>query len=292
MKKVVCFGEVLWDNFKDGRKPGGAPMNAALHLFRNAVDAVVISSLGEDQNGEDLRSYLETQGLNTSYIQEHPSLPTGVVEVDLDEQQHPTYTIVKPVAWDEINYTSELEEFVKSADAFLFGSLAVREEQSRTTLFQLIPAARLKVLDLNLRPPYLEQELIKELISKCDLLKLNEDELGYIGTLLSIGGDSLEAYISEVAKATGIKTVCVTLGGDGAAVYHEGNFYQHAGFKVEVADTVGAGDAFLATFLSGYLERRPIDAVLERACAAGALVASRKGANPDYSMEDVTELML
>ncbi|WP_207536519.1 carbohydrate kinase family protein [Desertivirga arenae] len=291
MKKVVCFGEVLWDNFKDGRKPGGAPMNAALHLFRNAVNAVVISSLGEDQNGEDLRTFLETQGLGTDHIQQHPTLPTGVVEVNLDEQQQATYTIVKPVAWDDIKFSMALSEVIENADALLFGSLASRDERSRTTLFQLIPVAKLKVLDLNLRPPHVDHRLIKELILKADLLKLNEDELAFLGDLFNVKGDHIEGLISAVAEATGIKTVCVTLGAEGAAVYHDGNFYKHKGFKVTVVDTVGAGDAFLATFLAGYLEKRPIEAVLERACAAGALVASREGANPDYSLEDVSKFL-
>lgn len=267
-------------------------MNAALHLFKNAINAIVISSVGNDQNGEDLRTYLETQGLTTAYIQQHPSLPTGVVEVDLDENQHPSYTIVKPVAWDAIKLDEELKDLVKNADAFLFGSLASRDERSKATLFQLIPSAKLRVLDLNLRPPHVDQDFIKELISSCDVLKLNEDELEFIGNLLNINENNLKERISAVASASGVRTVCITLGAEGAAVYHEGNLYKHEGFRVTVADTVGAGDAFLATFLAGYLKEQPIAAVLERACAAGALVASKKGANPDYSMEDITEFLL
>jgi len=291
MKNVVCFGEVLWDNFKDGKKPGGAPMNVALHLFKNAVNPGLISSIGKDEYGEELLNYLETEGISTVHVQQHKTLPTGIVEVNLDENRQATYTIVKPVAWDEIEINKDLEELVKNSDAFLFGSLACRSKTSRSTLFKLLSFATFKVLDLNLRYPHYTDSLIKDLLTKCDLLKLNEDELQVIKKLFALPEEKPEELISSLAGKINIKTICVTLGEEGAIIWHKENIYRHKGYKVTVADTVGAGDAFLATLLSGILKNHPINITLEKACAAGALVASKPGANPDYSMEDITQLI-
>jgi len=287
MKKIVCFGEVLWDNFKTGKKPGGAPMNVALHLFRNAIHSKVVSSIGKDLNGTEIINFLQSQGMSTDLVQIHPTLSTGIVEVHLDENQQATYTIVHPVSWDAIEYTPQLEQEVRQADALLFGSLASRSAISRQTLYKLLPAAKLKILDLNLRPPHFENTNLKKLISHCDILKLNEDELTYIGDLYQISEKDQEQCLSKLAALTSLQTICVTLGDKGAMLYHQQKLYKHSGFKVNVADTVGAGDAFLATFLSGFLKQLPMDENLARACAAGALVASRTGANPDYSMEDI-----
>lgn len=290
MKKVICFGEILWDNFETGKKPGGAPMNVALHLFRNEIQSLLISSVGNDDNGKELLDFLTSQGLSIQAIQTS-SLLTGIVDVHLDANHHATYTIVKPVAWDAINYSPEIQKETESADALLFGSLACRSNTSRETLYKLLASARLKVLDLNLRTPHFEEAVLTELIHKCDILKINEDELEYLSRLFQFSEHSIESSLLKLAESAALKTVCVTLGGKGAMVYHQQQLFKHAGFKVDVVDTVGSGDAFLATFLAGLLKDIPMADNLARACAAGALVASRKGANPHYSMEDIDEIL-
>lgn len=291
MKKVICFGEVLWDNFQTGKRPGGAPMNVALHLAKNAIQSLVVSSVGDDANGKELTKFLHSQNIAIANIQTHKTLPTGIVEVQLDENQQATYTIVKPVAWDEIQYADSILQQVISADAILFGSLACRSQLTRDTLFKLLPSAKLKVLDLNLRAPHYEAAVLKDLINNCDILKINEDELTHIVNLYKLPLQGIEGSLNNVAEITGLKTICVTLGDKGAIVYHKQQLYKHAGYKVKVADTVGSGDAFLATFLTGYLKETAMDKNLARSCAAGALVASRHGANPEYSMEDIDSLI-
>ncbi|HEX8378879.1 MAG TPA: PfkB family carbohydrate kinase, partial [Pedobacter sp.] len=141
MHQVVCFGEILWDNFKTGRKPGGAPMNVALHLYKQGQQVKLISAIGNDVEGGELASYLKEQGLLVEHIQIHQTLPTGIVEVILDEIQQATYNIVRPVAWDEINYQSDFENLIGNAHVLVFGSLACRNELSYATLLKLLNAS-------------------------------------------------------------------------------------------------------------------------------------------------------
>lgn len=290
MHHSVCFGEVLWDNFASGKKAGGAPMNVALHLHKQGIDSKMISSVGKDTDGGELTGYLKDQGLDTSLISQHASLPTGVVEVQLDADHQAKYDIVKPVAWDEIKYSEELEQVVSQSDVLIFGSLASRSETSKTTLLKLLPAAKFKVFDMNLRPPHFEEELVIFLMRACDVLKINEVELDYLAQLFSFESGSREEQLKQLRKQISVPTICVTLGGEGAMVLHNDKLLKHQGVKVVPVDTVGAGDAFLATFIASYLKGLSIELTLERACAAGALVASRPGANPEYSEEDILRI--
>lgn len=290
MHKVVCFGEILWDNFPTGKMPGGAPMNVALHLHKNGIDSRLISSVGDDQNGRDLKEFLIGHGLSTEYIQQHETLPTGVVEVNLDENKHASYIIVKPVAWDEILYHENLQQLSHQADALVFGSLACRGETSRNTLLKLIGRTRLTIFDMNLRSPHFEISILEELMNKCSVLKVNEHELEFLKTHYSIQKEDIESQLRELSRIINIETICVTLGDKGASILHEGTIYNHPGFTIKVEDTVGAGDAFLATFIYGYLQNYPMQQVLTRACAAGALVASKAGANPEYTFNEILDI--
>ncbi len=283
MHRVISFGEILWDNFKEGKKAGGAPMNVALNLHKQGIESKLISSIGSDSNGRELLEFLKKQSLPTDLIQEHPSLPTGIVEVELDEKHHATYIIKRPVAWDEIKYTATLAEEIKQADALVFGCLACRNEESHHTLLKLLPLAAFKVFDMNIRPPHFNDGLIKQLLEACDLLKINEDELIYLEHLYNLPGGETKNNLSEISRQSDTSLICVTLGEKGAMVLYEGKFFEHPGFTVKVADTVGAGDAFLATFITSFLQKPAMDDVLNNACAGGALVASKSGANPDYS---------
>ncbi|KAA8478937.1 fructokinase [Arcticibacter tournemirensis] len=287
MHYAITFGEILWDNFKEGRKAGGAPMNVALHLHKQGIQSRLISSLGCDDDGKELLSFLQTQGMSTDLVQEHPSLPTGLVEVELDSKQQASYIIKEPVAWDEIKYTKELEQAVKDSDLLVFGSLASRNESSRNTLLKLIPLAKFRVFDMNLRPPHFNKETITQLMQHCNLLKINEDELAYLEGMCNLPQAPRRDNLLLLSSMLNIPLICVTLGDKGALVVSDNRLYEHQGFMVEVADTVGAGDAFLAAFISSLLQDLPIETVLERACAAGAIVASKAGANPDYSPEEI-----
>ncbi|HEY0057197.1 MAG TPA: carbohydrate kinase [Pedobacter sp.] len=287
MNHVVCFGEILWDNFTSGRRPGGAPLNVALHLHKQGKQVELISSIGNDEAGKDLKVYLEDNGLAADHIQLHQDLPTGIVEVMLDNDQQATYNIVQPVAWDEITYQENYDSLISNANLLVFGSLACRSDVSYTTLLNLLEGAKLSVFDMNLRPPHFTSERLKYLISRCDILKINEHELAWLDLEYELNSKDTVSSLHRLSEITGIQTICLTLGDKGAIISYEGNIYKHPCFPVKVADTVGAGDAFLAAFLSGYLEKKPMDKVLELACATGAFVASRSGANPKYTLADI-----
>ena len=290
MPHVVCFGEILWDNFLAGKKPGGAPMNVALHLYKQGITSTLISSIGTDHNGEELKEFLSGQGLSTAYIQKHNNLPTGTVDITLDENKQATYTIAEPVAWDEIAYNEKLTQLIKATDALVFGSLACRNPTSRKALLKLLDNAKLSVFDMNLRPPHFEPTILKALINKCNILKINEHELSYLEGIYSLEKD-VDTQLKQLSYLTNTPTICITLGDKGAIILNEGEIQKHPGFQIEVADTVGAGDAFLAAFLSGYLQKLPIQQILVQACATGALVASKHGANPNYSTGEIEAII-
>jgi len=291
MYNVICFGEVLWDNFKSGKKIGGAPLNVSLHLHKQGIKSSIISSVGSDPNGEELLDSLKKHNWDTSFLQQHPDLPTGTVEVELDENQQASYKIIKPVAWDEIQYETGMNEMVAAADAFVFGSLAGRSGTSMNTLQELLSHAKLLIFDMNLRPPHYDEVKIKKLMEKCDILKINEHELKYLEKLYKLQGLNDEDQLKQISNLTDTPTICVTLGEKGAMVLSKGLYYYHKGFPVKVADTVGAGDAFLASFIHSLLYNIPMDKALERACATGAFVASRDGANPEYYSTDIDKVI-
>lgn len=276
---VVTIGEVLFDVFEDAKKPGGSSLNVALHLQKQGLPVSFISAVGDDQNGKELLSYLDTQNFKTTYIQ-ISTLPTSTVTVLLDKNKQATYQINEPVAWDDIVLNEELIELVKAADAFVYCSLTCRNLKSKHTIFQLLEHAKLKVFDINLRAPHFKPETLKHLLAKADILKINEDELAYLTALLNYKSD--ENVLKSLSKEFNLLMICLTLGDQGASVFFENTIYHHNGYRVEVADTVGAGDAFLATFLASYLKGQNIQEMLNNSCKIGTFVASQKGANPDY----------
>ena len=290
MYQVVCFGEILWDKLPSGNKPGGAPMNVAIHLHKHGISSKLISSIGNDENGERLTEFLLQQGLETDHIQKHSTLPTGVVDVKLDLEKQASYTIVKPVAWDEIYYQENHSELVSKAGALVFGSLACRSSISSETLLKLLDNSKLTIFDMNLRPPHFENHVLQDLINRCDILKINEDELKYLESNYHLEKGNAENQLFQLSELTRTNTICVTLGNKGALVLHDGKIYKHPGFSVTVVDTVGAGDAFLASFISGFLQNFLMDQNLARSCATGALVASKQGANPAYDLSEVLEI--
>jgi fructokinase len=287
--QVICFGEILWDCFKDGKKAGGAPMNVALHLYKQGLNSALISAVGADENGQELLRFLKKEGLDIQDIQKN-LLPTGIVDVHLDEENQATYTIVKPVAWDQIEYRPEFDQLAEQAEAIVFGSLACRSAKSRETLLKLIEKVSLRIFDMNLRPPHFEKSILETLLHQADILKINEHELDYLANLYDFESPYQQGLLPHLSERFSLKMIIITLGDEGARVWHDGQIFTHPGYKVKVADTVGAGDAFLATFISGLLHNYPMQQILTRSCAAGALVASHSGANPDYTIADIFKI--
>jgi len=255
-------------------------MNVARHLVQQRLAVSFASRVGMDDSGKGLLEFLKTNGLYSDLIQLDNELPTCEVTVQLDSDGQATYIIPEPVSWDNIQAETSLTEAAEQAQAIIFGSLASREVVTRNTLLNLLDeTTALKIFDVNLRPPHYTLSTIETFAAKADVLKMNEDE----AVLLSGSGNkNLRESITTFQKMYHPQTICVTRGASGAIVWHDHEFFEHPGFKVTVVDTVGAGDAFLAAFVAGLLNKLPMPQILEKACAIGAFVASKRGANPAY----------
>ncbi len=281
MTQAICFGEVLWDLLPDGAKPGGAPMNVAYHLNRLGKKTALISKVGDDDLGIDLINFMQQQRVPISLLQQDKTMSTGTVRVIPGADGDVSYDIVKPVAYDFIDFTAEAKAAVSTASHFVFGSLAARNAHSRDSLLELISSANTKVLDINLRPPHYEQALLEKLFEKADILKLNEHEL----EIISGWHADISAFRDQVrlmGDRYGIHQIVVTRGASGACYFDGERFYEHPGFRVVVKDTVGCGDAFLAGFLSPLMDGRRPEDCLDFASRLGAFVATQEGACPEY----------
>jgi fructokinase len=280
MKNILCFGEILWDTFGNEKVAGGAPMNVARHLVQQGMDVLFASRVGMDKPGDKLIEFLNAGGLYSNLIQQDEKLPTCKVTVQLDKDGQATYTIPEPVSWDNIKTDDALTKAAIKASAIVYGSLACREETTRDTLLNLLNETKaLKIFDVNLRAPHYTLSTIETLVAGADVIKMNEDEAA-----LLIGGNTknLKENITEFQKKYHAQTICVTRGENGAMAWHDYEFYDHPGCPVTVVDTVGAGDAFLATFVAGILKNAPMQQLLEKSCRVGAFVAGKRGANPEY----------
>lgn len=288
--RVVVFGEILWDLLPTGAKPGGAPMNVAYHLENLGCPTILISRVGNDERGGELIEFLRSNGLQTQHIQVDEKHPTGIVPAAPNEDGEMQYEIVKQVAWDYISTRPQHASLVKNAEYLVYGSLAARGRKSRNTLFELLEQPVKKLLDINLRPPHFNKSLVRHLLEKADMLKMNLAELELI-TGWFAGLITVEDRMKMLQDRFKLDTLVVTLGADGAVMSDKGLFYHQPGFKVTVADTVGSGDSFLASLLSQIIEGKPVPEALSFASAVGALVASREGACPRYTVEQVRSLM-
>ena len=290
-KNVVCFGEVLWDVLPTEKIAGGAPMNVSIRLQSLGINAKMISKIGNDELGKELLNIIKEKNVDTSLIQTDFTHSTGEVLVKLDAKGSATYTIVYPSAWDSILITKENIDAVREADAFVFGSLASRNTISRNTLLTLLKEAKYKIFDINIRSPFYSIEFLKELMDLSDFVKLNDDELLKVAQALGSKTDTIEDNILFLSKLTNTRTICITKGKDGAILYAENQFYRNKGFAVTVADTIGAGDSFLAALLSEILHTNDYQKAVEFACAVGALVASCNGANPVITNKEIESIL-
>ena len=283
---VICFGEILWDSLPRGLFPGGAPVNVAYHLKQLGARAVPVTAVGRDVLGDELLRRLQGWGLETEFVAVLPDKPTGLARVTVNDSGSPSFEIVENAAWDWIELTSATLELVKRSRALVFGSLAQRSAHNRRQLAVLRQHATraLKVFDVNLRAPFDPLDRVWELARGTDLIKLNDDELGRLLDR-KLAGDRLEEAAREIAKRTGCTQVCVTAGAKGAGWICKGEWFWAAAKPVDVSDTVGAGDAFLAALLQGLLSGRLSPRQnLERACRLAEFVVSKPGATPSYSI--------
>ena len=292
MSRVVSFGEILWDKLPSGKVPGGAPLNFAYRLnsFQNSLS--IISKVGDDSLGKGLTDFLNKNGLDTEHIQISKIYKTGKVNVSIDKKGIADYDILNPVAWDDISLNSKNIELTKNSSVFVFGSLICRNMTSRRTLKELLKIAPFKLFDINLRSPYYNMNLIEELMLSSDFIKFNYEEIEEISTIYINKKATLENMIETISEKTKTKNICVTMGEKGACYYTNNSFYYQDGFKINVLDTVGAGDSFLATLVEGILNKTKPQEILKKACAVAALVASKEGATPAVSMTEINDLLV
>jgi len=287
--KIICFGETLWDILPSGKMPGGAPMNVAIHLTYSGFAPLVISRIGNDDPGKELLRFLQEKKVSTQWIQIGETYLTGVVKADISDKNEVIYKIVEPAAWDYIAYDEQVAKLVAVSDVFIYGSLAARNPTSRKTLLRYLKLAKFKVIDVNLRPPYYNQERIEVLLDFADTAKMNDQELEEISGWFGWEGNEQE-QMQALKQYFKLQLLLVTRGEKGAAVLAETGYQEHKGYKVKVEDTIGSGDAFLATFLKNYLQQEPIQKALANACLMGAYVAAQKGATPQIDLSKFESL--
>ena len=277
--EILCVGELLWDALPAGLFLGGAPFNVACHLRAAGAAVTMVTRVGNDQLGDEARRRVARFGVSTDLVQVDTSLPTGFVRVTVADDGNAAYDILEPAAWDNLETTRTLLDRADDAQAIVFGTLAQRSAVTRDTLRRILDSRALKVLDVNLRPPYDDREIIRDSLRRADVVKLNEEEMQRLASWLDLRGD-LQQSTAALAETFRCYTVCVTRGAHGAVLWRDGRWSEHPGFEVEVRDTVGSGDAFLAVFLAGLLNGTDDEALLHHANLIGAYVATQHGAVP------------
>ncbi|MNX33119.1 2-dehydro-3-deoxygluconokinase [compost metagenome] len=282
----MCFGEVLWDLLPGGKKPGGAPMNVAYHLHKLGLKSHMISSVGQDEAGLELLDFLKSIELPLTYIQQDALHQTSAVQATVGDNHEVSYDILFPVAWDFIRWEPAHEQLISNADAFIFGSLGSRNETSREALLKMLDYAKYRVFDVNIREPHYTQDFVIKLLDKCDLVKLNLAELEMIAGWFNPACINELERIELLFERFNFQEVIITKGGKGATYYTETIRYDYPAYPVDVQDTVGSGDSFLAAFLAMKLSDEPLEEVLNYAVAMGAFVTAQSGACPEYSKFD------
>jgi fructokinase len=286
---VISFGEVLFDVFGEEKKIGGAPLNLALRTASYGFPVTMISAVGNDEDGKVILDYTKENALETAGIIVSQEYETGIVQVSLNERGSATYEIRFPSAWDFISVDEKIMDIVKEADVFFYGSLACRNEVSQRTLFSLLDSndKMFKVFDVNLRKPFYNIQLLEKLMNRADFIKFNDEEILEIAAGMGFESEDLESNIKFVSEKTNTLAICVTLGKHGSILLWNDQLYRHDGYPVKVADTVGAGDSFLASLIAKLLSDQDPDEALNFASAVGALVASYSGANPKIENSEI-----
>lgn len=280
-KLIAGLGEVLWDCLPEGKKLGGAPANFAYHASMFGYQAYAVSALGNDALGD--RTVEELDKKHLRHIMPRIDFPTGTVQVELDEEGVPTYDIKRDVAWDNIPFTAEMEDLAKRCSCVCFGSLAQRNSVSHDTIHRFLhstPKDCLKIFDINLRQNFYTKEIIQESLNACDILKINDEELVTIGRLFGYPGLDMENKCYLILGKYNLRMLVLTCGTNGSYVFARGMKSYQPTPKVEVADTVGAGDSFTGSFAAAILAGMPVEEAHKLAVEVSAYVCTQPGAMP------------
>lgn len=288
---VIGIGEVLWDCLPEGRKLGGAPANFAYHAAQFGINTAVISAVGKDHLGNEIIEIFEHKGLN--HIMEVIDYPTGTVQVEVDSNGVPSYEIKENVAWDNIPYSAKIADMACNARVVCFGSLAQRSLVSRDTINRFIDAMpadedTYKVFDINLRQHFYDKETIVNLLNRCNVLKINDEELLVLKRLLGCGIVGDKEFCKNLLSEYALKILILTCGTDGSYVF-SGDIESFMDTpEVVVADTIGAGDSFTAAFIASILNGKSVVEAHKCAVAVAAYVCTQNGAMPSLPPELVT----
>ena len=285
---VVGLGEVLWDVLPEGKKLGGAPANFAYHVgqFLGLDNVIAISALGEDELAGETIQALSEHNLNT--LLPRVPYPTGTVQVTLDEQGIPSYEIKEDVAWDNIPFSEEIQRIAENCRAVCFGSLAQRNIVSRTTIQGFLaatPADCLKIFDINLRQHFYTKEIIQESIRRCNILKINDEELELVGQMFGYPDLDFESKCRHILEKYDLEMVVLTCGTNGSYVFTPDSVSFLETPKVKVADTVGAGDSFTGSFVASILSGKSVAEAHRIAVQVSAFVCTQNGAMPTFPQE-------
>ena len=277
------MGEALWDVLPEGKKIGGAPANFAYHVSQFGLTSCVVSAVGPDALGKEIQENLTSKGLN-HLIAEVP-YPTGTVQVEINQAGVPQYEIKENVAWDNIPYTSQLESLAKRTQAVCFGSLAQRNVVSRETINRFLDAMpqtedSLIVFDVNLRQGFYNKEILCNSMKRCNILKINDEELVTVSRMFGYPGIDLQDKCWILLGKYNLKMLILTCGINGSYVFTPGNVSFQPTPKVDVADTVGAGDSFTAAFIASVLKGKSVAEAHSIAVRTSAFVCTKDGAMP------------
>ncbi len=285
---VVGLGELLWDLFDDSRRPGGAPANVAFQAGQLGCRGIVCSRVGVDPLGDELCEYLADHGLETANIQRDAEFPTGTVTVDTSNHGHPEFTIHENVAWDRLEFTTQIQQLMQQADAVCFGTLAQRSPISRETIARCLletSESCLLVYDVNLRQHWYDGIWIERSLQSADIVKLNDQEVEVVAHALQLETADPVKLAEVMQRQFDVSLVCVTRAEHGCLLCSRDLVIDMPGLKVDVSDAVGAGDAFTAALIAAQLRGWSLNSTAEFANRVGALVASRPGAMPVIAAE-------
>ena len=291
---IVGMGEVLWDMLPEGKKIGGAPANFAYHVSQYGFDGYVVSAVGDDKLGNEILESFNNRRLN--YLIQRVPYQTGTVQIELDEAGIPCYEIKENVAWDNIPFTVDLEKLAKKTRAVCFGSLAQRNTVSRETINRFLDvmsdaAGQYRVFDVNLRQGFYDKEILCNSMKRCNILKINDEELIGVSRMFEYPGIDLEDKCRALLSEYGLEILILTCGVNGSYVFTRENVSFVNTPKIEVADTVGAGDSFTATFISAILKGKSIREAHELAVEVSAYVCTQNGAMPELPISIKSRLL-
>jgi fructokinase len=284
---LVGIGEILWDILPSGKQMGGAPANFAYHASVLGEEGVVVSRVGKDELGLEILNHLRILGLSSDFISLDESYPTGTVTVHVDQDGVPDFTIHEDVAWDVLPETQGLPGLAQRADVVCYGSLAQRLPTSLNTIQKFVSrlsSDKFRIFDINLRQHFYSKKVISRSLKLANILKLNEHELGILSEMYSLEGEEALA-LKDLIERFDLEKVALTKGSNGSVLYTQDQISFHSGFRVDVVDTVGAGDAFTAAMAIGMLKGFELDRINELANRVASYVCTQPGATPPIPKE-------